>query len=807
MRLKQFLLAMLFVLGTLLPFSAQAIELNFSTQSISIAPLGITTHRDQRKPTLPNPFSSPKQTRGKNGGNNQTSPSNPFNNPFTQPPQPPQPSPATSPISTPSPMPSMAVEGGAKEECHVPNRTEQSPDDELYCLQWNLRKYPGINVEEAWKITRGEGIYYVIIDTGVGYGDDKEKENGADFDLSSFKPGKDYVQDVEILNPWDSVDQSGHGTANAGTIIQATNNKRQTSGISYKSYIHPVRVNLELESEEDKTDEHILNQENQIADAIRFGSDKKAHVFNLSIQSPNRCNPAIQQAAAAAYKKGAILVASVGNSVGQQITHPVFQDTYYHPFDKTTKECTNEIVHGLIVAASNEANNKNGKAIIADYSNLEGTNILAPGGLIGKDIKTSEGCTTISSKPNEIKKVAEFGIIQSLDSKRVKICQGTSQAAPHASGGAGLSASVLISGGINPNSHVFPDLVIAIIEATAHIAQMDQAQFAKFSGNVREGYEYTPVIFGTPNPLDAGKAVKLAQEVVKKFGSDPSSFSSDRTTKEIEDMVEQVLKDNLAKIARYSKANFPAQNVVEKPTLKASLNENGLNMFQILWEVLSVIIFPLGILGVFCYPFWMTRFAFGILLGFLIGVGIMSRSIYVLPILTGLSILLFLAFFPLVTLKVLDSQKNVTITYFKQKPMLSILLGTPLGIAICLIWISFIIYLPIEADLLLDRLLAVSTAALILIYAKKHIFRVRFLDSLLTYGTALALGCCVFLSINRLILLLGKSDVLDNSLSVIAIFVFVKYAWEPCRELVKDIHEIMEGLVAFVREVIDEIFR
>ena len=799
MRLKQFLLALLFVLGTLLPFSAQAIGLNFSTQSIFITPLGITTHRDQRKPTLPNPFSSPKQTRGKNGGNNQTSPSNPFNNPPTQPQ--PQPSPATSPISTSSPMP--AVEGGAKEECHVPNRTEQSPDDELYCLQWNLRKYPGINVEEAWKITRGEGVYYIVIDTGL---------NGkADLERSKFKSGIDYIvtgNDSKISKLEDSTDTNDHGTINTGTIVQATNNKQQTSGISYESYFGYVRVSLDREAlEEDKTDEHILNQENQIANAIKFGSDEKAHVFNLSIQSPNRCNPAIQKAAAEAYKKGAILVASVGNSVGS-ITHPVFQDTYYHPFTETTKECTNEVVHGLIVAASNGAD-QNGKAVIADYSNLGGANILAPGGMIGKNIETNHGCRTVHSDPNEIKKVTEFGIIQSLSVNPgfVAICQGTSQAAPHASGGSGLSASLLISGGINPNSHVFPDLVIAIVEAAAHISQMDQAQFAKFSGNVREGYEYTPVIFGTPNPLDAGKSVKLAQEVVKKFGSSLSSLSSDLTTKEIEDMVEQVLKENLTKIARYSKANFPAQNVVEKPTLKASLNENGPNMFQILWEVLSVIIFPLGILGVFCYPFWMTRFAFGILLGFLIGVGIISRSIYVLPILTGLSILLFLAFFPLVTLKVLDSQKNVTITYFKQKPMLSILLGTPLGIAICLIWISFIIYLPIEADLLLDRLLAVSTAALILIYAKKHIFRVRFLDSLLTYGIALVLGCCVFLSMNRLILLLGKSDVLDNSLSVLAIFVFFKYAWEPYRELVRDIHEIMEGLVAFVREVIDEIFR
>jgi subtilisin family serine protease len=623
MRLKPFLLALLFVLGTFLPFSTQAIGHESLTKVYQNQQLiAGQRQRDPSRLGIPD-ITKPRPSGGKSTiQGNPSSPATPNSSVVSPPVIPPviPIKPSTEPANTtnPVPTPSSEIQRQPEEECHVPDRTPESPDDELYCLQWNLRKYPGANVEEAWKTTKGEGVVIAVGDTGIDFEE-------ADLDLSRFEPGWDYLQGNQIQVPSQSTDWDGHGTMSGGSLGQSTGNAYQTSGIAYKAHLMPLRLNLAPEaSGVDKTDEYILNQESQIADAIGFATDNGAHVINLSIQTLNQCSPIIQKAAAQAYRKGVILVAAVGNSVGQ-VTYPVFKDTYYYP-----KECGNETVHGLIVAASNEAN-ESGEPIVAEYSNIKWANLLAPGGSIEKHIDTTKGCIIVPAKPNAVKAIGELGIIQSLNKNNVGICQGSSQASTHGGGGSGLAASFLIKGGINHNSHVFPDLVIAIIEAAAHIARMDIAQLAASpSGYVREGYTYTKgdVKFRTPNPLDVGKAVKLADAFVSSFGS---SLSADLTTKEIEEMVEMVLENNLSTIARYSKANFPTSTRVEPldpitgkedPTAKI---EEPTNVLQFLWRglvsivvflwavlvsiilfllrILVSIILPLWILGLLCQPF------------------------------------------------------------------------------------------------------------------------------------------------------------------------------------------------------------
>ena len=55
-----------------------------------------------------------------------------------------------------------------------------TPDDPLYALQWHLdnAEYGGINMENAWDISTGEGIVVAVLDTGVAFEDYDEDGDG-----------------------------------------------------------------------------------------------------------------------------------------------------------------------------------------------------------------------------------------------------------------------------------------------------------------------------------------------------------------------------------------------------------------------------------------------------------------------------------------------------------------------------------------------------------------------------------------------------------------------------------------------------
>jgi serine protease len=93
-----------------------------------------------------------------------------------------------------------------------------APNDPRYVEQWNLRS---INVEEAWRTSKGNNITVAVIDTGVS----KVK----DLRDTEFVKGYDFVNDRELAD-----DDNGHGTHVAGTIAQSTNNNFGVAGIAYQ---------------------------------------------------------------------------------------------------------------------------------------------------------------------------------------------------------------------------------------------------------------------------------------------------------------------------------------------------------------------------------------------------------------------------------------------------------------------------------------------------------------------------------------------------------------------------------------------
>jgi subtilisin family serine protease len=106
--------------------------------------------------------------------------------------------------------------------------------------QWHLKNMGGdsvskagsdINIEEAWKITQGEGIIVAVIDTGFDI-----KHN----DINFLNIGYSTVTDTYSAKA-PSYSNENHGTAVAG-IIAAKDNKRGSVGVAPKAKIIPIRL-------------------------------------------------------------------------------------------------------------------------------------------------------------------------------------------------------------------------------------------------------------------------------------------------------------------------------------------------------------------------------------------------------------------------------------------------------------------------------------------------------------------------------------------------------------------------------------
>ena len=208
--------------------------------------------------------------------------------------------------------------------------SQEAPNDPDYSKQWNFRD---INVESAWKETKGKGITVAVIDTGVTKVDDLK--------LTKFVKGYDFVNDRE-----NATDDNGHGTHVAGTIAQSTNNGYGVAGIAYEAQIMPLKV-LSKGGGGTVAD---------IAEAIRFAADNGADVINLSLGGGG-ASQMMQEAIDYAYSKKVVIVAAAGNANQNAASYPA-------RYPKV-----------LSVSATDSTGNK------ASYSNYgAGVDISAPGG-------------------------------------------------------------------------------------------------------------------------------------------------------------------------------------------------------------------------------------------------------------------------------------------------------------------------------------------------------------------------------------------------------------------------------------------
>lgn len=155
---------------------------------------------------------------------------------------------------------------------------------------WEIKLF---NIENQWKLSRGEGVKVAVIDTGCDLDHPDLKTN--------ILPGKNFVDPRK-----DPYDGNGHGTHTAGTIA-AADNQTGMVGVAPKAKIIPVKA---LGDDGNGKLEHIIQ-------AIAWAADNDADFISMSLGSPQP-STGLQNAINYAASKGSVIFCAAGNS-GEEV--------------------------------------------------------------------------------------------------------------------------------------------------------------------------------------------------------------------------------------------------------------------------------------------------------------------------------------------------------------------------------------------------------------------------------------------------------------------------------------------------------
>lgn len=178
-----------------------------------------------------------------------------------------------------------------------------TPNDPRYSEQWNMKM---IGAPRAWQRSRGRNVIVAVIDTGVAGKTSKRGKRAKDFNRTNFVTGYDFIH-----NDRDPYDDMGHGTHVAGTIAESTNNHEGVAGLAFEAKIMPLKVLNDMG----------FGKSSDIADAIRFATDKGAKVINMSLGSSSP-STVIHNACKYAAKKGVVIVCAAGNGFREGVGYP-----------------------------------------------------------------------------------------------------------------------------------------------------------------------------------------------------------------------------------------------------------------------------------------------------------------------------------------------------------------------------------------------------------------------------------------------------------------------------------------------------
>ncbi|MEV7135672.1 S8 family serine peptidase [Arthrobacter sp. NPDC093128] len=298
------------------------------------------------------------------------------------------------------------------------------PNDPYYPLQWGLQSGGAagtMNMPDAWSLNRGAGVVVAVVDTGIT----SHSELNA-----SVLPGYDMMSDPAYsrdssgrdANPRDEGDwtpagmcgdggpaspSSWHGTQVAGIIAAAANNSSGITGVAPEAKILPVRALGPCGG-----------YMSDIADGIVWAAGgsvaglpvnpNPARVINLSLGADVPCPATFQSAVNFAYESGVAVIAAAGNE-----NRPAA--------DTSPSNCQNVISVAALTRTGN----------LAPYSNYgAAVDVAAPGGDMTQN--PADGIVVPFNQGTQAPAAETYAY-----------SEGTSMAAPHASGLAALLMSRL----------------------------------------------------------------------------------------------------------------------------------------------------------------------------------------------------------------------------------------------------------------------------------------------------------------------------------------------------------------------------
>jgi subtilisin family serine protease len=174
------------------------------------------------------------------------------------------------------------------------------PNDPDFSSQWHLG---AISAAAAWNITTGvASVPIAMIDSGV----DPTHPDIA----SKLIPGWNFVASSS-----NTADNTGHGTATAGTAAAASNNGLGVTGVAWLNPIMPLVV----------IDATGSGPYSNVASAITYAADHGARIINISLAGTTPSST-LQSAVNYAWSKGAVIFAAAGNSSSTSPVYPAACD-------------------------------------------------------------------------------------------------------------------------------------------------------------------------------------------------------------------------------------------------------------------------------------------------------------------------------------------------------------------------------------------------------------------------------------------------------------------------------------------------
>jgi subtilisin family serine protease len=166
--------------------------------------------------------------------------------------------------------------------------------------EWHLAK---IQAPQAWDTTAGAAdVVVAILDSGI---------NAAHPDLARrVLPGYDFVS-----NDSDPSDDFGHGTAVAGVVVAAGNNRIGVAGVAWRCAVLPVKV----------VNSSGFASYSALAQGIRYAVDQGARVINISIAGDSPSST-LQEAINYAWNSNVVIVAAAGNNANDVLQYPAACD-------------------------------------------------------------------------------------------------------------------------------------------------------------------------------------------------------------------------------------------------------------------------------------------------------------------------------------------------------------------------------------------------------------------------------------------------------------------------------------------------